>query len=42
MIVLEENRSVLTMPLRGPIISCPQVTDITFGSWHTYREETTR
>ncbi|MFE3052507.1 gamma-glutamylcyclotransferase [Nocardia sp. NPDC059239] len=42
-IVLDDNRSVLSMLLRRPIISYPQLIDITdFGSWHTYREETTR
>ncbi|MFD7842230.1 gamma-glutamylcyclotransferase [Nocardia sp. NPDC059764] len=42
-IALVDNRSVLSMLLRRPVISDPQLIDITdYGSWHTYREESTR
>ncbi|MFE2955514.1 allophanate hydrolase-related protein [Nocardia tengchongensis] len=42
-IALDDNRSVLSMLLRRPVISDPQLIDITdYGSWHTYREESTR
>ncbi|WP_306365069.1 gamma-glutamylcyclotransferase [Nocardia sp. CC227C] len=38
-IELEDGRSVLSMVLRRPPVSYPQLIDITeFGSWTTYRE----
>ncbi|WP_405493967.1 gamma-glutamylcyclotransferase [Nocardia sp. NBC_00511] len=38
-IALADNTSVLSMLLRRPIISYPQLIDITdFGSWSTYRD----
>ncbi|MEC3917933.1 allophanate hydrolase-related protein [Nocardia sp. CDC160] len=42
-IALDDNRSVLSMMLRLPNLSHPQLIDITdFGSWQSYREESTR
>ncbi|GAB4585485.1 gamma-glutamylcyclotransferase [Nocardia sp. NPDC127526] len=38
-IELDDHRSVLSMVLRRPPVSYPQLFDITeFGSWTTYRE----
>lgn len=42
-IALEDNRSVLSMVLRRPVLSDPELVDITdFGSWQSYREEIAR
>ncbi|GAB0105725.1 gamma-glutamylcyclotransferase [Nocardia sp. JMUB6875] len=39
-IALDDNRSVLSMMLRRPTLSDPELVDITdFGSWQSYREE---